>query len=46
MLPLTVADLDGDGLADMMASILSAEALLGNDEFCINYMKAYREERI
>jgi len=31
---------------DMMASILSAEALLGNDEFCMNYMKAYREKKI
>jgi len=31
---------------DMMASVLSTEALLGNDEFCMNYMKAYREERI
>ena len=31
---------------DMMASILATEALLGNDEFCLNYMKAYREERI
>ena len=31
---------------DMMASVLSTEAILGNDEFCMNYMKAYREERI
>ena len=31
---------------DMMASILATDALLGNDEFCMNYVKAYREERL
>jgi 5-methyltetrahydrofolate--homocysteine methyltransferase len=26
----------------MMANIVAAEALMGNDEFCMNYLKAYR----
>lgn len=31
---------------EMMASILAADALLGNDAFCMNYVKAYREEKL
>lgn len=30
----------------MMASIYTATALLGEDPFCINYIKAFREERL
>ena len=28
---------------DMMGLIYATEALLGNDEFCIEYINAYRE---
>jgi len=27
----------------MMASIIAAEALAGRDEYCMNYLKAFRE---
>lgn len=30
----------------MMASIIAAETLAGNDEFCSNYLTAYRDERL
>jgi len=26
----------------MMANIIAAEALMGKDNFCMNYLKAYR----
>lgn len=29
----------------MMANLIAAEALAGRDNYCINYLKAYREER-
>jgi cobalamin-dependent methionine synthase I len=29
----------------MMASLIAAEALAGRDNYCMNYLKAYREER-
>ena len=31
---------------EMMASIIAADALLGNDEYCMNYVKAYREQKL
>jgi 5-methyltetrahydrofolate--homocysteine methyltransferase len=31
---------------EMMASIIATTALLGRDDFCINFMKAYREGRL
>jgi cobalamin-dependent methionine synthase I len=30
----------------MMANIIAAETLAGRDEFCMNYVKAYREKRL
>jgi len=30
----------------MLAAILSAEALAGHDDFCMNYLSAYREDRL
>jgi 5-methyltetrahydrofolate--homocysteine methyltransferase len=30
----------------MMANIIAAETLAGNDEFCSNYLSAYREDRL
>jgi len=30
----------------MMANIISAETLSGNDEYCSNYLTAYREDRL
>lgn len=30
----------------MMANIISAEALMGKDEYCANYLQAFRAERI
>lgn len=30
----------------LMSNILAAEALLGRDEFCVNYVQASREERL
>ncbi|RLC20098.1 MAG: methyltetrahydrofolate cobalamin methyltransferase, partial [Deltaproteobacteria bacterium] len=29
---------------NMMANIVAAEALIGKDEYCANYLKAYRAE--
>jgi len=29
-----------------MAAVTATEALLGNDEFCMNYMRAYRDGRL
>ncbi len=29
-----------------MAAVIATEALLGNDEFCMNYIRAYREGKI
>lgn len=31
---------------DIMKSIAAAEALLGNDDFCMRYIAAYREEKL
>jgi 5-methyltetrahydrofolate--homocysteine methyltransferase len=30
----------------MMANIIAAETLAGRDEYCSNYLTAYREERL
>lgn len=30
----------------MMAAITTAEALVGRDEFCVNYIKAFREGKL
>ena len=32
--------------ARMMANLIASEALLGKDEFCMNYVMAHREERL
>jgi 5-methyltetrahydrofolate--homocysteine methyltransferase len=29
----------------MMANIIAAETLMGRDEYCSNYLKAYRSEK-
>jgi 5-methyltetrahydrofolate--homocysteine methyltransferase len=29
----------------MMANIIAAETLIGRDDFCTNYLKAYRNEQ-
>ena len=31
---------------ELMASLTAAEALLGQDEFCARYIKAYREGKL
>jgi len=30
----------------MMAAIVAAEALIGRDDFCMNYLKAYRSKKL
>jgi len=29
----------------MMANIIAAETLAGRDNYCVNYLKAYREKK-
>jgi len=31
---------------DLMATIISARALLGEDEFCANYISSFREGKL
>ena len=30
----------------IMGNIIAAETLIGRDEFCMNYLKAYRAEQL